>query len=295
MRVAIVAQRETDTNRALAAAARGSVRFELMKPDEALQRVQPGEAALGRLDVLPTLDGVDDGLWALGSLAARGVRTLNRASALMVAHDKLLTARFLLRAGLPHPRTRLVQADDPAPKIDGPVVVKPRFGSWGRDVTLCKTPKRLRNHLTELRSRPWFRAHGALVQELVPNDGADLRIVVAGGVVVGAISRVAKQGEWRTNIALGAERRRVVPSMAACHLAVACADAAGAHLLGIDLLPDGTGGHTVSSSTERSSSRPSTPSTAIRCSGRRRAGTRRAAGHRPRRAAARRRTCRRRL
>ena len=78
--------------------------------------IGPGDAALGRLDVLPTLDGVDDGLWALGSLAARGVRTLNRASALLVAHDKLLTARFLLRAGLPHPRTRLLSADVRCPR-----------------------------------------------------------------------------------------------------------------------------------------------------------------------------------
>ena len=245
MQLAIVAQRATETNRSLVAAAPRGVAFEVMSPADALQRVGPLDAALGRLDVLPTLDGIDDGLWALGSLAARGVRTLNRASALMVAHDKLLTARFLLRAGLPHPRTRLVQADSPPPEPDGPMVVKPRFGSWGRDVELCATSGELRRHLRALESRPWFRAHGALVQELVPNDGVDLRIVVAGGVVVGAISRVARAGEWRTNVALGAERRRVVPSAAACDLAVACAAAAGGDLMGVDLLPDGAGGYTV--------------------------------------------------
>jgi RimK family alpha-L-glutamate ligase len=245
MRLAIVAQRATPTNRALVVAAPRSRRFEIMTPADALERVGPGDAVLGRLDVLPTLDGVDDGLWALGSLAGRGVRTLNRASALMVAHDKLLTARFLLRAGLPHPRTRLIQADSALPEIAAPVVVKPRFGSWGLDVALCESADELRRHLAELESRPWFSAHGALLQELVPNDGVDLRIVVAGGVVVGAISRVAQAGEWRTNVALGAERRPVVPSAAACELAAACATAANADLLGVDLLPDGSGGYTV--------------------------------------------------
>ena len=73
-----------------------------------MAELRRGDAALGRLDVLPTLDGVDDGLWALGSLAANGIRTLNRAGALLAAHDKLLTARLLLHAGLPHPRTRLL-------------------------------------------------------------------------------------------------------------------------------------------------------------------------------------------
>ena len=43
-----------------------------MTPKQALERLGPGDAVLGRLDVLPTLDGMDDGLWALGALAARG-------------------------------------------------------------------------------------------------------------------------------------------------------------------------------------------------------------------------------
>lgn len=245
MLLALVAQRATETNAALAAAAPRGVEFRILTPEQAVTQVGDGDAVLGRLDVLPTLDGVDDGLWALGSLAARGVRTLNRASALLTAHDKLLTARVLLRAGLPHPRTRLVTEDRSPPELHGPVVVKPRFGSWGRDVVRCDDPWSLKRHLQELEERPWFRAHGAIVQELVPPVGHDLRIVVAAGAVVGAISRVARPGEWRTNVALGAERRRVDPPEHACSLAIRAAAAAGAELLGVDLLPDGAGGHVV--------------------------------------------------
>ena len=100
--------------------------------------LQPGAVALGRLDVVDGLDGVEDGLWALGSLAARGVVVLNRAGALLAAHDKLLTAKVLQRAGLPHPRTRILHPGGHVPDWEGPVVVKPRFGSWGRDVELCE-------------------------------------------------------------------------------------------------------------------------------------------------------------
>ena len=198
---------------------RAECSFCLYSPEQAVAQLRHGDAALGRLDVLPTLDGVEDGLWALGSLAAGGIRTLNRAGALLAAHDKLLTARLLLRAGLPHPRTRLLSPGGPLPELRLPVVVKPRFGSWGTDVVRCADLAALRRHVRELELRPWYRAHGALVQELVPPQGSDLRIVVAGGAVVGAIERVASKGEWRTNVALGAERRPVEPPSFACMLA----------------------------------------------------------------------------
>jgi glutathione synthase/RimK-type ligase-like ATP-grasp enzyme len=123
--------------------------------------------------------------------------------------------------------------------------VKPRFGSWGKDIVRCDDPASLRGHVRELERRAWFRAHGAIVQELVPPQGADLRVVVAGGAVVGAIERVAARGEWRTNVALGARRRPVEPPSFACMLAVEAAAASGADPVGVDLLPDGEGGWVV--------------------------------------------------
>ena len=245
MLLAIVAQRRTATNIALAAAAPRGVDARILLPEQASSLLQPGAVALGRLDVVDGLDGVEDGLWALGSLAARDIVVLNRAGALLAAHDKLLTAKVLQGAGLPHPRTRILPPGGHVPDWDGPVVVKPRFGSWGRDVELCSDEISFRRHLRSLEQRLWFQQHGALVQELVPPAGVDLRIVVAAGVPVGAISRVAAPGEWRTNIALGGTRVAVEPPAAALELAVRAADAAGADLIGVDLLPDGAGGHTV--------------------------------------------------
>jgi glutathione synthase/RimK-type ligase-like ATP-grasp enzyme len=72
-----------------------------------------------------------------------------------------------------------------------------------------------------------------------------VRLVVCGGAVVGASSRIAQAGEWRTNVALGARRVPVTPPPAACELALRAAAAAGADLLGADLLPDGNGGWIV--------------------------------------------------
>ncbi len=245
MVLALIAQRDTETNRALAAAAPSWLDCVVLTPEQSLLRLGPGDAALCRLDVLQTLDGVDDGLWALGSLEAAGAKVLNPASALLAAHDKLLTARLLRRAGLPHPRTTVLQPGDAIPALTGPVVVKPRFGSWGRDVVRCDDEDAFRRHVASLESTPWFGTHGALVQELVPTQGRDLRLIVAGGTVVGAISRVAPPGEWRTNVSLGSVRVPVEPPSEACALAALCASATGADLIGVDLLPDGDGGYTV--------------------------------------------------
>lgn len=239
MRFALVARRPTSTNDALAAA---GLRWELMDPEQALATLAPGDAAVGRLDVLPTLDGMDDGLWALGAIAARGVVVLNGPPALLGSHDKLLTARLLRRAGVPHPRTQHVKEGRPIPVPAGPVVLKPRFGSWGRAVALCADARSLEAALERVRDENWYRRHGALVQELVPPQGYDLRILVAAGRVVGAVSRVAAPGEWRTNIALGGVRRPVLePPPEAASLAVAAAAAVGGSLVGVDLLPDGHG------------------------------------------------------
>lgn len=245
MLLAIVAQRRTATNVALAAAAPAWVDARILTPERAATVLGTSDAAVGRLDVVETLDGVEDGLWALGTLAANSVRVLNRAGALLAAHDKLLTARVLEREGLPHPRARMLHPDGPAPLWNGPVVVKPRFGSWGREVTLCADEVMFRRHLRELERRPWFQQHGALVQTLVEPVGHDLRVVVAGGVPVGAISRVAAKGEWRTNVSLGGTRVRVDPPPGALTLALWAAAAAGTELVGVDLLPDGDGGWTV--------------------------------------------------
>ena len=85
---AVVAHRVTPTNTRLGA---------VLTPGQALARLGPGDIALGRLDVLPSLDGVEPGLWALDRLAASGVTVLNGRRTLVAAHDKLATADSLVR------------------------------------------------------------------------------------------------------------------------------------------------------------------------------------------------------
>jgi [lysine-biosynthesis-protein LysW]---L-2-aminoadipate ligase len=238
MKFAVVAHRRSATNNALVTAARAwGLESELVDPHRALSLLEPGDLALARLDVREELDGIECGTGELERLAAGGVDVRNPPAALVVAHDKLLTARTLRLAGLPHPHTTLISPALPAPIPDLPVVLKPRFGSWGRDVERCSTPDELDAALVRLQRKPWFREHGALAQELVEPRGWDLRVIVAGGRIIGAACRIARSGEWRTNVALGAQVEAVEPPPVAQELALAAARAARADLVGVDLLP----------------------------------------------------------
>jgi RimK family alpha-L-glutamate ligase len=223
------------TNARLAAAfAAQGIEARVVAPDELA--VVPGDVALGRLDVTPTLDGVEAGLWRLQAVEEAGGRMLNRPAALLTAHDKLATAVALGRSGVPQPRTAHVRDARSCLALGPPYVVKPRFGSWGRDVVLAATRSELDDCLHELARRRWFRQQGAIVQELIRPTGVDLRVVVAVGEVVGAVERQAPPGEWRTNVSLGARRVPAVPSPEARDLAIRAAEGVGLDFLGVDLV-----------------------------------------------------------
>ena len=233
MPLAIVAHQREPTNALLAA----ELHAQLLSPRAALARLKPGDVALVRLDVRRTLDGCEPGLDLLEPLERRGIEVLNRAPALLAAHDKLRTSQILPAAGLPHPRTGHITSVHELLDLEPPVVVKPRFGSWGRDVVRCRDRGELEAWAAELQRRPWFRRTGAIVQELLPPPGHDLRVLVARGRVFGCVERVARPGEWRTNISLGGTRRKAFPSAEASELAIAAAEAVGIDVAGVDLLP----------------------------------------------------------
>ncbi|MGZ4333428.1 MAG: ATP-grasp domain-containing protein [Gaiellaceae bacterium] len=217
---------------------------EAMAPQQALEQLTPGDVVVARLDVMQTLDGVEPGLAALLLLEARGVEVVNGGRALLAVHDKLRTARLLARAGVPHPVTAAVRGLGPL-ALEPPVVVKPRFGSWGQHVHWCDSDADVAAVLAAVQHTPWFQRHGALVQEAVPPPGHDLRIVVAGGRVVGGGRRTAGEGEWRTNVSLGGTLEAVEVPEAARELALTAAAVVGTDVVGVDLLPLPRGGWVV--------------------------------------------------
>jgi RimK family alpha-L-glutamate ligase len=232
--VAVIAWRRGWCNGEMVAAWRDhGIRAVLVNPTRAPGRLQEGDVALNRLDVLQTLDGIERGSEVVSGLADRGVHVLNRPGAMLLTHDKAATARVLEARALPQPRTVLLEGDD-EPRLDPPFVVKPRFGSWGVDVVRCRSRRDLPDVLRFVRSRPWYRS-GAILQEYIPHR-RDLRVVVAGGRVIGGVERRPAAGEWRTNFSLGGSRHPARLAPAAVELSLAAAEAVGTDLVGVDLV-----------------------------------------------------------
>jgi RimK family alpha-L-glutamate ligase len=240
VKFAVIAHQLSETNVALARRGWQGASSYLFSPRDALLNLGPGDVALNRLDVSPTLDAAEEGIWIVNQLEAQQVRVLNRPAALLAAHDKLITARLLRAAGVPHPATQRLPSTPFVSGLPFPVVVKPRFGSWGRDVELCADRKELHGYITRMAQRPWWRV-GGVVQEFIPAHANDLRLIVSAGEIVGAAARIAAPGEWRTNVALGARSVPTVPPPEARELALAASRALGIDFAGIDLLPAADG------------------------------------------------------
>jgi glutathione synthase/RimK-type ligase-like ATP-grasp enzyme len=78
------------------------------------------------------------------------------------------------------------------------------------------------------------------VQQFVPHDGWDMRILLVGDRTF-AIRRT-NDADWRTNVSRGATAEAIVPDDEALHLALQAAETLGASIAGVDVLrrTDGT-------------------------------------------------------
>ena len=180
----------------------------------------------------------------LHQLQAKGVLVLNPPRALEVCVDKYLASARLENAGLLTPPTVVCQDAESAfaafEKLGGDVVVKPLFGSEGRGMVRVDSPD-----LAWRVFRTLERLQAVLyVQQFVHHPGWDLRVFVLGGRVLAAMRRHAKDS-WRTNVAQGGRAEAVSATAEESRLALAAAEAVGATVAGVDLLPKPTGGYHV--------------------------------------------------
>ena len=172
------------------------------------------------------------------------VPTLPNSASIEASKDKMYANQILAQAGLPIPKTMLTRfpcsAELVERQIGFPCVIKVVTGSHGAGVYLCETPKQFED-LSELISSLDFK-NSMIVQEYVQHsEGRDLRVIVIGGRVVGAMLRKSTDGSFKANISRGGEGTAHDVDDQMEMLAIQVAKTLDLDIAGVDLLfhPDG--------------------------------------------------------
>ena len=178
------------------------------------------------------------GMAVVRQFEAMGVFSLNSASAIGVARDKLYAHQILARSGIGMPDTgfaRSPKATSDLIKFVGgaPLVIKLLEGTQGRGVVLAETKKAAESVIAAFQG---LRAN-ILVQEFIKEaDGADIRCFVLGNKVIGSMKRQAEEGDFRSNLHRGGKASRVKLTKQERETAVKAARAMGLAMAGVDLL-----------------------------------------------------------
>jgi gamma-F420-2:alpha-L-glutamate ligase len=172
------------------------------------------------------------------------VPTLPNSASIEASKDKMYANQILAQAGLPIPKTMLTRfpcsAELVERQIGFPCVIKVVTGSHGAGVYLCETPKQFED-LSELISSLDFK-NSMIVQEYVQHsEGRDLRVIIIGGRVVGAMLRKSTDGSFKANISRGGEGIAHDVDDQMEMLAIQVAKTLDLDIAGVDLLfhPDG--------------------------------------------------------
>ena len=201
--------------------------------------LDPFDALIIRSMPAGSLEQVIFRMDVLGRVDAAGVVVLNPPRSLETAIDKYLTTARLSEAGIPTPRTIVVQTVDAAMEafetLGRDVILKPLFGSEGKGIGRLTDPD-----VAFRTFRLLERLGSALyLQEYVDHPGFDLRILLVGDEAFAVRRR--HDSDWRTNLSRGAVAEAIDPSPEELELARQSAAIVGAPLAGIDILQDREG------------------------------------------------------
>jgi [lysine-biosynthesis-protein LysW]---L-2-aminoadipate ligase len=188
----------------------------------------------------------------LACLAAQGSLVLNPPDPAFRSRDKLLTTVDLVNAGIPVVPT--VAFDEPggadlAALGPGELIVKPARGVRGEGIATHNSAAALtaawqpREAWHPGATRPGYHAEREhyLAQPLIGGGGRDIRAYVVGNRCVALMRRVARPGEIRANLALGAAGSALPLGHAAAAVAVAALATCGLDFGGVDLIEDAGG------------------------------------------------------
>ncbi len=177
----------------------------------------------------------------LGQFERSGGVIVNSAKTMEIAVDKYLALARMAEIGLPVPPTIVCQNADEGleafHRLGGDVVIKPLFGSEGRG--MCRVndeavAERVFRTLDLIRAVHY-------VQRYIEHGQRDLRLLVIGQRVLGM--ERTHESDWRTNLSRGGKARAITVNSTLEELTLRAAQAVGATLVGVDVLPSPDGAY----------------------------------------------------
>jgi ribosomal protein S6--L-glutamate ligase len=169
--------------------------------------------------------------------------TAVESQALVKSRDKLRSLQLLSRAGLGMPKTVFSNYTKDSKPVVGlientPIILKLLEGTQGLGVILAETKKAAESVLEAFNG---LEARVVLQEFIEEAKGADIRVLVVDGKVVGAMKRQAKEGEFRSNLHRGGSADIIELSEDEEDAALKAARVMGLGVAGVDLLQSSRG------------------------------------------------------
>jgi ribosomal protein S6--L-glutamate ligase len=172
-----------------------------------------------------------------------GVLTSNSSLGISQSRNKLRCHQLLSRKGVDMPITgfahNIHDIDALLDSVGGtPVILKLLEGSQGKGVVLAETSRSAESIIAAFRKLD----ANFLVQEYIEEaGGSDIRALVVGKTVVGAMMRNAAEGEFRANLHQGGKAIVIKLSKEEKELALHATRAVGLKIAGVDLIRSSRG------------------------------------------------------
>ncbi|GAB6145999.1 ATP-grasp domain-containing protein [Desulfocicer niacini] len=178
------------------------------------------------------------GLALLRQFMHLGIPLINGLDGITIARNQYITLQTLAAAGLPVPDTFFITAETgfhrAVEHLGGyPVIVKQMDGMGGEGVDLVKKGDDIKG----LCEKQLKDKKGLVIQQLIsPDHRTDIRILVVGNQVAGAMALTPKEGEFRSNFHMDGKARSIDLSPQWEDMAIKAARACRLEIAGVDLI-----------------------------------------------------------
>ena len=171
------------------------------------------------------------------------VFTATSSQSLVRSRDKLRSLQILSGAGLGLPVTAFTNYSKDVTRViekvgGAPCVLKLLEGTQGIGVVLAETQSAAKSVLEAFNG---LQARVIVQQFIKEAGGSDIRAFVVDGVIVGAMKRQGKEGEFRSNLHQGGTAKLIELSDEEENAALMATKALGLGIAGVDMLQSDNG------------------------------------------------------